>query len=124
MSQYIEFLQEWLAPLGEITARAMFGGHCLYCDGVVFALVASQEVFLKVDSETRPAYEAIGSRPFLPFPDKPEVMQYYPPPPEFFDNSDVMLQWGRAAVEVARRAKAKRPARRKQAARGRASAAR
>lgn len=41
MSQYIEFLKEWLAPLGEISARAMFGGHCLYCDGVVFALVAS-----------------------------------------------------------------------------------
>lgn len=109
MSQYIEFLQEWLAPLGEITARAMFGGHCLYCDGLVFALVASQELLLKVDAETRPAFEAIGSQPFRPFPDRPEVMQYYPPPPEFFDNSDVMLEWGRAAVETARRAKAKRP---------------
>ena len=79
MSQYIEFLQEWLAPLGEITARAMFGGHCLYCDGLVFALVASQEVFLKVDAETRPTYEAIGARPFQPFPDKPEVMRYRTP---------------------------------------------
>lgn len=110
MSQYIEFLQEWLSPLGEISARAMFGGHCLYCDGVVFALVASQELFLKVDAVTKPAFEAIGSEPFRPFPDKPEVMQYYPPPPEFFDNSDVMLEWGRAAVAAGRRAKAKRPA--------------
>ena len=116
MSQYIEFLQERLAPIGEITTRAMFGGHCLYCDGVVFAIVASQELFLKVDSVTRPAYEAIGSQPFKPFPDKPEVMQYYPPPPEFFDNADVMLEWGRPAVEAGRRAKAKRPsARRKRA---------
>ncbi len=88
----------------------MFGGHCLYCAGVVFALVASQELFLKVDAVTKPAFAAIGAEPFQPFPDKPEVMQYYPPPPEFFDNSDVMLEWGRAAVEAGRRAKAKRPA--------------
>jgi DNA transformation protein len=110
MSRYIEFLKEWLSPLGEITARAMFGGHCLYCDGVVFALVASQELFLKVDTVTKPAFEAIGSEPFRPFPDRPETMRYHQPPPEFFDNSDVMLEWGRAAVEAGRRAKAKRPA--------------
>ena len=110
MSQYIEFLREWLAPLGEITVRAMFGGHCLYCDGVVFALVGKQEIFLKADALNRPAFEAIGSQPFQPFADKPEVMQYYPPPPAFFDNSDVMREWGRAAVEAGRRARAARPA--------------
>jgi len=112
-SNLLPHILELMRPLKGVTARAMFGGHCLYCGGVVFALVARQELYLKADAETRPTYEAIGSEPFRPFAEKPEVMQYYPPPPEFFDNSDVMLEWGRAAVEAARRAKAKRPAARR-----------
>jgi DNA transformation protein len=103
--QYLRFLEEWLSPLGEITSRAMFGGHCLYCDGIVFALVASQVVYLKVDDISRGAFEARQLQPFRPFEDRPEVMQYYPPPPEFYDNSDVMLEWGQAAVDAGRRAR-------------------
>ena len=38
---YLDFLLEHLAPLGTITQRRMFGGHCLYCNGTVFALVAA-----------------------------------------------------------------------------------
>jgi TfoX/Sxy family transcriptional regulator of competence genes len=35
-------------------------------------------------------------------------MQYYPPPAEFFEDSDVMTEWGRAAVETGKRAAAKK----------------
>jgi DNA transformation protein len=107
-SKYLEFLLEWLAPLGEISARGMFGGHALYCDGVVFALVARSTLYLKVDDVTRPRFESRGLKPFQPFEDNPGVMQFYPPPAEFFDDADVMSDWGRAAVEVGRRAKTKK----------------
>ena len=109
-NQYLEFLAEWLSPLGAITSRRMFGGHTLYCDGVVFALVAVNTLYLKVDAVTRPGFEAQGLKPFRPFEDRPEVMQYYPPPAEFFEDADVMLAWGRAAVEASRRAQATRNA--------------
>jgi DNA transformation protein len=113
---YLEFVLEWLAPLGAITARSMFGGHCLYCDGTVFALVASHTLYLKVDGETRPAFERLGRRPFRPFEEKmvaqgrPDaaVMQFYPPPAEFFEDRDVMREWGRKAVEAGRRAAARK----------------
>lgn len=107
-NQYLEFLQEWLSPLGEISARAMFGGHCLYCDGLTFALLAGNTLYLKADELSRAHFTDLGLRPFQPFPDKPEVMQYYPPPPEFFDNGEEMERWGRLAVEAARRAKARK----------------
>jgi hypothetical protein len=35
-------------------------------------------------------------------------MQYYPPPAEFFEDPDVMKEWGRAAVETGRRARTKK----------------
>jgi DNA transformation protein and related proteins len=115
---YLDFIVDWLSPLGAITSRSMMGGCVLYCDGVVFALLAESVLHLKVDDTTRPRFEALGLKPFQPFPDKPGTMQYYPPPAEFFEDADVMAEWGRAAVEVGKRALAKRKGKaRKQARR-------
>jgi DNA transformation protein len=114
-NRYLDFVVEWLSPLGDITARGMFGGYCLYCDGVVFALVAEDTLYLKVDDSTRPRFESLGLKPFRPFADRPkvaqrypQVMQYYPPPPEFFEDPALVADWGRAALEAGLRAKAKK----------------
>jgi len=114
-SKYLDFLADWLAPLGQITSRPMFGGYCLYCNGVVFALVADSVLYLKVDDTTRPQFEALGLQPFRPFEDRPEGMLYYPPPPEFFEDSEAMRGWGSAAAEVGRRAAARQKARKQNA---------
>ena len=50
-SSYLEFLIEQVSPLGEITSRSMFGGHAVYCDGTVFAPVASDTLYLKSPPE-------------------------------------------------------------------------
>jgi DNA transformation protein and related proteins len=102
---YVEWIVEWLSPLGDIVPRAMMGGHIVYCDCVTFALVANNTLYLKADAGTRPKFEALGLKAFQPFPDKPG-MSYYTPPPEFFEDPDVMLQWGREAVAAGKRAKA------------------
>ncbi len=107
---YVEFVVEHFEPLGAITARAMFGGHVLYCDGIPFALIASGEVYLKVDRHNRPAFEARGLAPFRPFPDRPGVMQYCQLPPETFEDPEALRLWAGSAVEAGRRAQAgKRP---------------
>jgi DNA transformation protein and related proteins len=106
--EYLDFVADWMSPLGEITSRSMMGGYVLYCGGTVFALLANNTLHLKVDEQTRPRFEALGLKPFQPFPDQPGTMQYYPPPAEFFEDADTMAEWGRAAVECGRRAQAKR----------------
>src|ERR1700686_4152249 len=106
--EYLDFVAEWLSPLGEITSRGMMGGYVLYCGGVVVALLAERTLFLKADDATRARFQALGLKPFQPFPDQPGTMGYYPPPAEFFEDSDVMADWGGAAVETGRRAQAKR----------------
>jgi DNA transformation protein len=111
--EYLDFLMDWLSPLGEITQRPMMGGNTLYCDGVVFALVGRNALYLKADSVTRPRFESLGLVAFRPSPDNPGTMQFYEPPAEFFEDSDVMKDWGRAAVEVGRRAARKKSAGRK-----------
>src|SRR4051812_43873551 len=74
------FVVDQLADAGEIAARRMFGGVGLYCDGVFFGLVARDELYLKVDDETRPMFKAEGSSPFKPYADRPVSMQYYAVP--------------------------------------------
>lgn len=116
---YLQFLREQLAPLGEITSRAMFGGFCLYCDGAVFALVANNTLFLKVDDCNRALFQERGLKAFRPFEDQETTMSYYEAPPEIFEDPAAMEHWCGGAVEAGRRAHPKRSkgnARRKRAA--------
>ncbi len=84
-------------------------GHCLYCNGIVFALVAHQAVNLKVDAANRQAFEARGLAPFRPFPDSEATMQYYLASAETFESLDGLREWGGGAVAAGQRSQAKRP---------------
>ncbi|HYO84239.1 MAG TPA: TfoX/Sxy family protein [Bryobacteraceae bacterium] len=114
---FVDFLLEQFAPLGQMHARAMFGGYCLYCDAVVFALVADSALFLKADDLNRGAFEERRLKPFKPFPDRDDVMSYYEAPPEIFEDPDQMRQWCGGAIEAGRRAQAKKGTRTKRAKR-------
>ncbi|MFT7680091.1 MAG: TfoX/Sxy family transcriptional regulator of competence genes [Planctomycetota bacterium] len=51
----IEYLLGQLDPLN-VRARAMFGGHCLYCDEKVVLLVTDDQTFLK----SSPVTDSLG----------------------------------------------------------------
>jgi DNA transformation protein len=107
MSGYIDYLLEQLRSLGRVRARPMFGGHGIYCDELFFALLANDVLYFKVDAENRTAFEQRGVGPFVPFPDKPElVMQYYEVPADVIEDPEELAVWARAAVAVALRAAA------------------
>ena len=114
-NSYVEFLLEQFQPLGGITARYMFGGYLLYCDAIPFALVADGNVFLKADDVNRPEFEARGLSAFRPYPDKPDVMQYYETPAEVFEDPEALRHWAGGAVAAGRRAQMKKKPRRKKA---------
>lgn len=100
---FVEFCIEQFAPLGRIDSRYMFGGWCLYCDGVVFALIADGALFLKADSQNMPEFEAQGLTAFRPFPNKPDTMKYFQAPPEIFEDDDKLRHWVGGAVAAGRR---------------------
>jgi len=111
---YIDFLLEQFEPLGEIHARPMFGGHGMYCDGVFFALVANDAVFLKGDEVNRPDFVARGMRPFRPYEDRPDTMHYYEAPAEIFEDSDLLKLLAGSSVAAGVRAQAgKKPKKRR-----------
>lgn len=105
-----EFALEQLGRILPVTARPMFGGVGIYTDGLFFALLDDDILYLKVDDTNRPDYEALGLGPFLPGGDAAHPMQYYPPPAELMEDADALRPWVEKAVEVARRKR--KPARR------------
>ena len=45
----VAWVEEALAPLGQVTQRRMMGGATLYLDGVVFAIVTDAWLWFKAD---------------------------------------------------------------------------
>lgn len=102
---FVAHVLELMAPLGPVAARSMFGGWGLSLDGLTFALIAGEELYLKVDDQNRPAYMALGLPAFAPFEDQPDkVMNYRQPPAETLEDADSLLPWARDAFAVALRA--------------------
>ncbi|MEO8127184.1 MAG: TfoX/Sxy family protein [Bryobacteraceae bacterium] len=102
---YVAFIVEHLSAMGEITVKKLFGGHCLYCGGVVFALIARNTLYLKADSLNQPAFIEQGLKAFNPF-DRPNgLMPYYTAPVEIFEDEDALKFWVGGAIQAGRRSK-------------------
>jgi DNA transformation protein len=119
---YRDFVLEQLAPAGRVTSRDMFGGVGLYLDGVFFALIDDDSLYFKTDDSNRPRFQNAGSRPFCPYPDRPDLqMGYWEVPADVLEDADALAVWAREALEVALKARVvRRPVRpRARAARAR-----
>ncbi len=122
---FVDFAVELLSRIGPVRARAMFGGHGVYCGDLMIGLVDDDELFLKTDGETRPRFEGAGCRQWVYTGGGKEMRSsYFRPPDEAHDSPEDMEPWGRLALGAARRAAAEKRARkgRKGTARARAAA--
>src|SRR5688572_29350826 len=100
----IEHLRDLFEPLGPISARAMFGGHGLYFDGLIIGIIIQDALYLKVDEQTRGRFEAVGSEPFVyDMRGKPLALRYWTLPEEAMDSPQAMRPWAQLAIEAARR---------------------
>jgi DNA transformation protein len=109
-SEFVTYLVEQLAPLGEVTARGMFGGWGIFHEGRMFALVVDDTLYLKVDDASRGDFEREGLQPFRYERTDREVavMSYYQPPSAALDDRELLCEWARRGVDAAARAKSPR----------------
>ena len=103
--EYREFVLEQLGRVAPVTSRAMFGGVGIYSDGLFFALMDNDTVYLKVDDGNRGDFERVGMGPFRPFGDDQHVMQYYELPADLLEDAEALRPWVDGALAVARRAR-------------------
>jgi DNA transformation protein len=106
---FVAHCAELLSAVAPIRARAMFGGWGLYAGDAMLALVAGDELFLKVDGGTRARFVAAGCEPFVwDGPRGPVTFSFFRPPPGALEAPDAMEPWARLALEAARRSRAAR----------------
>ena len=105
--EFIDYVIDQLSAWGDVSARKMFGGAGLYCDGVMFGLIADDVAYLKVDDSNRKDFVKAGSSPFNPYPDKVKttVMSYYEVPVDILENPDQLAEWADRSLAIARKKK-------------------
>jgi DNA transformation protein and related proteins len=99
---FTSFIIEQLHLLPTVTIRKMFGGVGLYSDGLFFAIIADNVLYLKVDDTNRSDFEAEGMEPFRPFDDE-RSMSYYEIPVGVLEDPEDLATWARKAIEITRR---------------------
>ena len=107
-SDFAAFVEDALQPLGPVHIRAMFGGHGVFLDGMMFALVADDALYLKTDEESRLAFEAANLGPFVYGGRNGPTTTSYHEAPEPLDDWAVLGPWVRGALDAAMRANAKK----------------
>jgi DNA transformation protein len=100
---FVEHVCDLLAPLGAVRPKSMFGGFGIYVDEVFCAIVATDTLYFKVDDGNRADYEALGAGPFKPFEGKQMVLSYYEVPAQVMDDRQGIVEWGRKALQAAKR---------------------
>jgi DNA transformation protein len=113
-ASFKDFVAEQLSGLGP-SIRPMFGGAGVFADGIMFALIHRDTLYLKAADRDIPAFEAEGSGPFTYVTSQgPHTLgSYWRVPERLFDEPEEMTLWARRAL-----AAAKAGARRRGPARG------
>lgn len=98
MSDFANHLPEFFERFGPVSLRRMFGGHGVYHDGRMFALVAGDRLYLKSDAQTVGDFEARRLAPFA-FERQGKTMRtsYREAPPEVFEDRDEAAAWAQRA---------------------------
>lgn len=102
-----EFVAELFAPMGTVSIRRMFGGAGVFRDGLMFALLGDDTVYLKTDAKLRADLEAEGCTPFIwtkPSTGEEIDMGYVSLPSSAMDDPDEASGWAQRALAVAKAA--------------------
>ncbi len=106
---FVDYVMELFGPFGTVSARRMFGGHGVYLDGLMFALVSGDALYLKADAMNRMEYERAGCGIFsYARKGKRATLGFFRAPEDAMESPELMLPWARTAYAAALRTNAKK----------------
>ncbi len=101
-TEFASYLHEVFSHFGTIQVKRMFGGFGIYHQGLMFALMIDDILYLKADAESKLAFEKRGLTPFeYDRRDKIIKMSYYQAPEEIFDDFEEATLWANLAYNAA-----------------------
>ncbi|WAM56497.1 TfoX/Sxy family protein [Vreelandella venusta] len=107
-SEFIANLSDVFVLFGDIQTKRMFGGYGVYRDGLMFALVADDVLYFKVDEHSVGSFIELGMEQFeYEKSGKRVKMTYYAAPEEIFEDPEHAEEWADRAYKAALRQKAR-----------------
>jgi DNA transformation protein len=110
VDELAQHLAELVAPLGRVTVRPFFGGHGFVVQSLQFAMLIDGILYLRADAALADELRARGAEPFRYQTRAREVSvrSLWSVPEAAQDDAELLVDWSRRALEVARAAKAGR----------------
>lgn len=104
-SAFADFVLEQMAEVPDVAKRSMFGGFGIYRGGLMFALIANEQLYFKADELLAPEFTALGLPPFV-YAGKngSTALKYHLAPEAVFEEAEQMVLWSDKAYQCAVRA--------------------
>ncbi len=100
--EFIVHIKDLLDPFGDVTLRFMFGGYSIYKSGVIFGLIADQELYFKANADAAKFFQASGSEQFsYESRGKKIKMCYWKVTAEALESQELLRKWFDAAYDSA-----------------------
>ena len=113
---YCDYCLELLAGVGPCIAKRMFGGFGISREGMNFALIAFEQLWLKVDTHSEEQFTNAGcSRFSYEAKGKQMSLAYCSVPADAMDSAQAMLPWAKLGFDAAVRAHAAKQSKRRPA---------
>lgn len=107
--EFISYAVDMMQSIGPVYSKKMFGGHGIFLEGMMFALVADSTLYFKADKDNADDFIAKGLEVFSYSKNGKVVkMSYYQAPEEALEDSEVMNEWGNMAYGAALRVASKK----------------
>ncbi|AOU98425.1 hypothetical protein BI364_11075 [Acidihalobacter yilgarnensis] len=104
-TEFVAYVLELMHPLGPIRAKRMFGGHGVFLDDLMLALIVDGILYLKTDARTQSEFTARGLNAFSYIRRNREVrLSYHQAPEEALENAEDMRLWAGKARQASLRA--------------------
>jgi DNA transformation protein len=101
-TEYLDFIMDKLSPIYCVRSRAMFGGYGIFYQDSMFALIAEDTLYFKVNESNRNMYKKAQSKSF------PHGISYWEVPAEVIEENSKFLDWANISIRIARSAPKKR----------------
>jgi DNA transformation protein len=107
--EFVSYVVDMMQSIGPVYSKRMFGGHGVFLEGLMFALIADSELYLKADRESEGDFSERGLEPFT-YNKKGKLieMSYFQAPEEAMEDRDAMNEWGNKGYSAALRAAMKK----------------
>jgi DNA transformation protein len=100
-----DYLRDLFSSFRPVTVRRMFSGAGIFVDGVMFALVVDDIIYLKAGEDNAADFDREDLSPFQyrAKNGRRAVMSYRKMPERLYDDPDELAQWASRSLAIAQR---------------------